>query len=159
MVDAGDAIEVPGVGGRTPRSIPRQYLVSIIEPRMEEIFQLVGKVLSDSGYLELLGAGVVLCGGATLLEGTTELAEQVLRLPIRRGQPMGVGGMAEMVRSPALATAVGLLKYGALRSTRSLNTPLLTKGFQSGAQPGAAATEADGPALGKRVLGWLKEVF
>src|SRR5581483_5827915 len=53
MVDEAETIEVLGVGGRGARAIQRQFLVSIIEPRMEEIFRFVGKVLADSGYMEL----------------------------------------------------------------------------------------------------------
>jgi len=159
MVDPNDTIEVPGVGGRGARTIPRQYLASIAEPRMEEIFRLVGKVIHESGYAELLGAGVVLAGGATLLEGTPELAEQVLGMPIRRGTPMGVGGMVEMVRSPAYATAVGLLKYGATRPVKVERAPQPARAH---AAPPAGATAPDdkrSPRMGTKLWEWLREVF
>jgi cell division protein FtsA len=163
MVDSGEAIEVSSVGGRGARAIPRHVLVGIIEPRMEEIFALVRRVITESGYAELLGAGVVLCGGASLLEGTNELAESVLGLPVRRGVPMGVGGMNEMVKSPAHATAVGLLKYGAAKPTA---VPLLpsTAGQtgKSSAQRALAAdaqAEAQGPGFGSRLWSWFREVF
>ena len=164
MVDPGDAIEVPGVGGRGARTIPRQYLASIAEPRMEEIFRLVSKVIQESGYAELLGAGVVLAGGATLLEGTPELAEQVLGMPIRRGAPMGVGGMVEMVRSPAYATAVGLLKYGATRPAKVERVAHPAKQHaqqQMAAAAAAAAAHEDkgSPRMGSKLWDWLREVF
>jgi len=164
MVDPGDAIEVPGVGGRGARTIPRQYLASIAEPRMEEIFRLVSKVIQESGYAELLGAGVVLAGGATLLEGTPELAEQVLGMPIRRGAPMGVGGMVEMVRSPAYATAVGLLKYGATRPAKVERVAHPAKQHaqqQVAAAAAAAAAHEDkgAPRMGTKLWDWLREVF
>jgi cell division protein FtsA len=101
MVDPSDAIEVPGRGGRGARTIPRQYLASIAEPRMEEIFRLVGKVIHESGYRRAPRGGRALRAARSLLEGTPELAEQVLGMPMRRGAPTGVGGMVEMVRSPA----------------------------------------------------------
>jgi cell division protein FtsA len=162
MVDASETIEVSSVGGRGARSIPRHVLVGIIEPRMEEIFAFVRRVINESGYSELLGAGVVLCGGATLLEGTMELAECVLGLPVRRGVAMGVGGLIEMVRSPSHATAVGLLKYGA---TRPNVVPALAAGAQTGrlsAQRGATsepapATEEAG--IGSKLWSWMREVF
>jgi cell division protein FtsA len=163
MVDASETIEVSSVGGRGARSIPRHTLVGIIEPRMEEIFSLVRRVVAESGYSELLGAGVVLCGGATLLDGTVELAESVLGLPVRRGQPMGVGGMSEMVKSPAHATAVGLLKYGA---TRPSALPVLVSTAQhtgkSSAQralAGEAHAEPQGAGLGSKLWSWMREVF
>ncbi len=159
MVDETDTIEVPGVGGRGARSIQRSFLVSIIEPRMEEIVRFVGKVLADSGYVELLGAGVVLCGGAATLSGTTELAEQVLGLPVRRGQPTGVGGLVEMVNTPALATAVGLLKYGSSRPVKTVVTGTLTKTLQGGAQPVGTVLKAGGDSAGARFMDWLREVF
>ncbi len=160
MVDPSDMIEVPGVGGRGARSISRQFLASIAEPRMEELFRLVAKVIHESGYAELLGAGVVFAGGATQLEGTPELAEQVLGMPIRRGVPMGVGGMVEMVKSPAYATAVGLLKYGATRPARVEKQSATMKQLlqpQTPAQP--AAVEATSPRAGSKFWEWLREVF
>jgi cell division protein FtsA len=165
MVDAGETIEVSSVGGRGARSIPRQTLVGIIEPRMEEIFTLVRRVVTESGYAELLGAGVVLCGGATLLEGTVELAESVMALPVRRGQPMGVGGMNEMVKSPSHATAVGLLKFGA---SRPATVPVLVSttqahaGGKSSAQrvvAGDAEAQREGAGIGSKLWSWMREVF
>jgi hypothetical protein len=120
---------------------------------MEEIFRLVGKVIHESGYAELLGAGVVLAGGATLLEGTPELAEQVLGMPIRRGEPMGVGGMVEMVRSPAYATAVGLLKYGATRPAKVERAPQParrgTRRTRRRRSPAASPREKGAPRMGQ----------
>ncbi len=162
MVDPNDMIEVPSVGGRGARTIPRQYLASIAEPRMEEIFRLVAKVIHESGYAELLGAGVVFAGGATLLEGTPELAEQVLGMPIRRGVPMGVGGMEEMVKSPAYATAVGLLKYGATRPVRTERSAAPSKPALA-PQVAVAASAGDvqqpNARLGTKFWEWLREVF
>jgi cell division protein FtsA len=54
----------------------------------------------------------VLTGGGAILEGMPEIAEQIFDLPIRRGAPSGVGGLADHVGSPAFATPVGLVVYG-----------------------------------------------
>lgn len=151
MVDPDDMIEVPGVGGRAAQSLSRQVLATITEPRMEEIFHFVAKVLEESGNAELLGAGVVVTGGASLLEGTLELAENVLKLPVRLGAPSGVGGMVEMVRSPAMATAVGLLKYGAARPVR-----VPAEAMKTG--PGVARAGAE-LGVGSKLWSWLKEVL
>jgi cell division protein FtsA len=108
-----ELVELPGVGGRQPRPLRRQHLSEIIEPRAEEIFALMRKEVLRSGYEDSLGAGVVLTGGGALLDGLTDLGERVFKLPVRRGNPIGIGGLVEVVNSPACATAVGLVLYGA----------------------------------------------
>jgi cell division protein FtsA len=108
-----ELVELPGVGGRQPRPIRRQYLSEIIEPRAEEIFTLLRKEILRSGFEEMLGAGIVLTGGGSRLDGLPELGERVFHLPIRRGVPIGVGGRVDLVNSGSFATAVGLTLYGA----------------------------------------------
>lgn len=108
LVQREETIEVPSVGGRNPRILSRQILSEILEPRVEEIFQLVQKEITKSGYEDRVAAGVVLTGGSSILEGMPELAEQVFNLPVRRGEPKGVGGLIDVVRNPMFATSVGL---------------------------------------------------
>jgi cell division protein FtsA len=117
LINAGDMIEVPSVGGRQPRQLERHVLTEIIEPRVEEIFALVKRELEKTGYAELLGSGVVITGGSTILEGMPELAADVLELPVRRGMPKGIGGLGDVVSSPIYATGVGLVQYGARNAT------------------------------------------
>ena len=64
-----------------------------------------------AGYEKSLNSGIVLTGGGAILEGMPEIAEQIFDLPIRRGAPIGVGGLSDHVSSPAFATPVGLLLY------------------------------------------------
>jgi len=113
LVDDGDQMEVPSVGGRGPRVLQRAKLVEIIEPRIEEIFEHIKKELMRSGFADGLAAGIVLTGGATAMEGIGDVAEQVLGLPARRGMPTKVGGLVDVVKSPAYAAGVGLVMYGA----------------------------------------------
>ena len=112
MLGGDQVIEVPGVGGRKPREVSRSVLAKIIEPRVEEILSLVNQEIINSGYKQMLSAGVVITGGASLLDGIPELAEFILEMPVRRGAPQGVGGLTDVVRSPIYSTAVGLLLYG-----------------------------------------------
>ena len=98
------------MGGRQPRVLARQILCEILEPRVEEIFQLVQREIQKCGYEELLASGVVITGGSTLLPGMPELAEEVLGLPVRRGMPRGIGGLVDVVKSPMYATGVGLVR-------------------------------------------------
>ena len=112
MISKEDTIEVPSVGGREPRSVSRQILGRIIEARAEEILTMAYKEIVRSGYEDVLAAGVVLTGGTSLLDGITELAEQIFNMPVRRGYPSGIGGLTDVVNSPMYATGVGLTLYG-----------------------------------------------
>ncbi len=112
MIDSDEVIEVVNVGGQTKKSMARQILGEVLEPRVEEIFTLINRELLRSGYESHVTAGVVVTGGSALLEGVPEVAEQVFNLPVRRGYPMEVGGLKDVVNSPLYATAVGLVLYG-----------------------------------------------
>ncbi len=111
IVKREETIEVPGVGGREPRTIPRRVLGEIIEPRMEEILSMAQREVVRSGVAESLASGVVLVGGTSLMEGTQELAERVFNLPVRRGLPINLKGMPEELMKPMYTTAAGLLLY------------------------------------------------
>jgi cell division protein FtsA len=113
MVGDEEEIEVPGVGGHAPRKAARRVLSDIIEPRVEEIFAVLRKRIEDTGLLEQLSAGVVLTGGAVLLDGMVEFAEEILGMPVRLGVPVGVRGITQLVAGPQHATGVGLVLYGA----------------------------------------------
>jgi len=119
IVSSSETIEVPGVGGRKPRVVSRKLLAEIIEPRVEEIFSLIHQEIMKSGFHDLLSAGVVLTGGSNLLEGMAEISEFVFELPVKKGVPLGVGGLVDVVNSPKFATGVGLLKYGARTAIKS----------------------------------------
>jgi len=112
MIPKEETIRVPSVGGREDREVSRQILGRIVEPRMEEILNFVSKEIVRSGFEDMLAAGVVLTGGTSLLYGINELAEQVFDMPARRGNPTGVGGLADVVNSPAHVVGVGLIVYG-----------------------------------------------
>ncbi len=105
-------IEVPGVGDRDVRTLSRQTLADVIEPRVEELYSLVQAELRRSGFEELLSSGIVLTGGTSAMRGMVELAEEVFHLPVRLGMPRYVGGLADVVKTPRFATGVGLLLYG-----------------------------------------------
>ena len=111
---AGDneTIKVPSVGERDDRSLSRQALAEVVEPRYEELFTLIQAELRRSGFEELIPAGVVLTGGTSKMEGVVELAEEIFHMPVSIGKPKQVSGLADIVRNPIYATAVGLLQYG-----------------------------------------------
>jgi cell division protein FtsA len=112
MVDEDETMDVASVGGRRSRVMARRILSEILQPRAEEIFHLVWDEIRRAGYEKSLNSGIVLTGGGAILEGMPEIAEQIFDLPIRRGAPAGIGGLADHVSSPAFATPVGLVVYG-----------------------------------------------
>ena len=112
LIPKDETIEVPSVGGREAREVSRQILGRIIEPRMEEILNLAFKEIVRSGYEDHLAAGIVITGGTSITEGVIELAEQLFNQPVRRGYPVGIGGLTDVVNSPVYATGVGLIIYG-----------------------------------------------
>jgi len=116
MVGKDETIEVPSVGGREPRILSRQLLAEILEPRVEEMFSLINREIIKSGYDELIASGVVITGGTAILPGMPELAEQIFNLPVRRGTPVDIGGLVDVVNSPIYASGVGLVKYGSMNS-------------------------------------------
>lgn len=124
IVPPTQTIEVPSTGGREPRVISRVMLAEIIQPRVDELLNLIHREIVRSGFDEFLTGGVVLTGGSALLEGLSESAEQVFKLPVRVGYPSGVGGLVDVVHSPAFSTGVGLVLYGARTGAyRSLAGP------------------------------------
>jgi cell division protein FtsA len=111
MVGGHEKLVVPGVGGRADKEISRHLLATMIEPRFEEIFALAAREVKKNHFADLLGAGVVITGGSSLLPGAVELAEQVFEMPVRRGIPSGLSGLMENVRDPRHSTGVGLILH------------------------------------------------
>ena len=150
MVDDDETIEVPSVGGRGPRVLPRRVLAEIIEPRVEEIFQRrAATCIHESGYVDMLAVG----------RGRSPAAPRCStacpRWPSRSSacrcvaaRPQGVGGLVDVVKSPAYATGVGLVKYGAeqLRQTR----------IDAGRRRCRAPVRR---GVGGRIGQWFREVF
>ncbi len=107
-----ETIEVPSVGDREPRTLARQTLAEVVEPRYEELLGLVLAELRRSGFEEICAAGVVLTGGSSKMEGAIELAEEIFHMPVRLGYPQHISGLVDVVRNPIYATGVGLLLFG-----------------------------------------------
>ena len=113
-MERGELVEVPSVGGRAPRQLSRQILCDILQPRAEEVLLQVADEIKESGWSRQLSSGVVLTGGGALLNGITDIAEQVFDAPVRIGFPERdrFGGLVEDVQSPAWAAAAGLALLG-----------------------------------------------
>ncbi|XHO05990.1 Cell division protein FtsA [Ralstonia syzygii] len=118
LADPDEMIDVPGVGDRGPRTLSRQALAAVIEPRVEELFSLVHQVVRESGYEELLSSGVVLTGGTAMMPGMVELGEDIFLKPVRVGVPEYRGNLHEVVKSPRYSTVMGLLQEGRVQRMR-----------------------------------------
>lgn len=115
--DDGDFIDVPPLGEEehiNPNHVSRSLLIGIIQPRIEETFELVRAKLVDSGINSVAGRRVVLTGGASQLPGLTDLAQLILGKQVRLGRPSArIRGLAEATAGPAFSTTAGLLLYAA----------------------------------------------
>lgn len=121
LVAKDETVEVPSIGGRPPRSLQRQTLADVIEPRYNELFNLVNdEILAVQEHLRLTGvkhhlaAGVVLTGGASQMPGLIECAQRVFHTQVRIGKPLNITGLTDYAQEPYYSTAVGLLHYGKL---------------------------------------------
>ena len=144
LANTDETIEVPSVGDRPSRRLARQTLAEVVEPRYEELFQLVRQELRRSGFEEMMAAGIVLTGGSAKMEGAVDLAEEVFHVPVRLGVPQYVDGLADVVRNPIHATGVGLLLY----AKESLQSP-----GPGGAKP------SSGFSVLRRMKSWFQGNF
>jgi cell division protein FtsA len=146
--DERELINVPQIGedgSGTSNQVAKSILVGIIQPRLEETFELVRARLEASGFDKLAGRRVVLTGGAAQLTGARELAQLVLDKQVRMGRPIRISGLAESTAGPAFSTAAGLIAY-AIRREAEL-------------RPQLRPERAPSQSLFDRVGGWLRENF
>jgi cell division protein FtsA len=143
--DENDLIDVPPIGEdrhMNPNHVPRSFLVGIIQPRLEEILELVRARLNDSGLGSVAGRRVVLTGGGSQIPGVRDLGQVVLDKQVRLGRPIRVTGLAEAVGGPAFATTAGLLTYISERR---------------GEMPAEIMARAEPGTLLGRAVYWLRE--
>lgn len=132
-----------------PMQVSRAQLTRIIRPRVEETLEMIRDRLAKSGFAEAVGKRLVLTGGASQLNGMSEVARRVLSRNVRLGRPMGIAGMPEMAKGPVFSTAVGLLIYPQIAKIENFSTPSKFGNMR--------ATGTNGP-LG-RLSNWFRESF
>jgi cell division protein FtsA len=120
MVADDERVDVPSVAGKGAGTVSRQILCEIIEPRLDEIFELVQKEIAKSGLEGSLASGIVVTGGSMLLPGAVEMAERSFGLPVRLGVPAHVGGLVDIIDNPIYAAGVGLVLHGMRRQERNV---------------------------------------
>lgn len=136
-------IDVPSMGGNVPRQVSERLVATIIEPRIQEIFHLIGREIRRSGYEGMIPGGLVLTGGTALLRGAAELAARELDLSVRVGTPRDLGGMNDIAGNPLFATAVGIVRYAGRMGNQTRTAPRVA---------------ALGTAV-NRLRGWFKDFF
>nr|WP_067298406.1 cell division protein FtsA [Marinobacterium profundum] len=154
LAGADETIKVPSVGERPPRSLSRQSLAEVVEPRYEELFSLIQAELRRSGFEDLVAAGIVLTGGTAKMEGAVELAEEIFHIPVRLASPTGVHGMEDILGNPIYATAQGLLLY----ARQNYNGVYSGQGEASRREPRPIEV-AEQPGLAARMKSWFQGNF
>ncbi len=145
MTDDKDLLDVPPLGEDdhiAPNHVPRSYLVSIIQPRLEETFEMVRARLHDNGIAGVAGRRVILTGGASQIAGLRELSQLVLDKQVRLGRPVRIDGLPDAVSGPAFSVAAGLLTYVTERTHE---------------MPGDILSNVESGNVWQRVKMWLRE--
>jgi cell division protein FtsA len=132
-------MEVPGMGTRPSRSVPRSLACGYLRDRAVELLEFVKDQIRKATGNERLIAGAVLTGGGSMLDGMPELAEEILGMPVRQGLPLGIQGLSDELSHPVYATAIGLALCGA---------------EEAGLRRKNAGTKGNPPMLFARILQW-----
>ena len=122
-INPEDIVEMEAFGGQRRKETSRRRVAEILQARVEEILEMIYIDAKRAGFDEMVAAGLVLTGGSASLPGIDELAEQVLRMPVRIGRPRGIHGLADMLNDPAYAASVGLLHWSILENGHNGHKP------------------------------------
>ena len=110
--------------GMEIKQVKAVQVQTIVSLRVEEILKIVAEELEPLGLMHLLRAGVLLCGGGARMANITTLAEKVFQMKCEVGHANGVSGLSKTLDEPEFATAIGLVKYGAIQQRQSaVNLP------------------------------------
>jgi cell division protein FtsA len=112
LIPEGNEVEVPSVGDRPSRLLSQRLVAEILEPRARELFEMLRENLRQGGMFDACLAGIVLCGGGSRLPGIFDVAESVLRRPVRLSWPMPLAKMPVSLAEPEFATVIGMAHYG-----------------------------------------------
>lgn len=112
MVGEDEMVEVTTASQKKSVVVPKIRVAEILEPRCQELFQLLFENIQDAKLIKAVNSGLVLTGGGSLLPGVTEIAEKIFDHQVRMGEPMGISGLTNLVGTPIFSTSVGLVVYG-----------------------------------------------
>ena len=113
-----ELVSIPGIRGRASKEISFKNLASIIQARMEEIFEMVNYEIQKVNSQHTLIAGIVLTGGGSLMKHIQQLASFKTGLDVRIGYPNEhlTDDTAKEMASPMYATGIGLVIEGIARA-------------------------------------------
>lgn len=100
-----ETFQVEVIGEVEPVEVSERYLAEIISARVKHIFDQIKLDLDRRHLLELPG-GIVIIGGAAILPGVVELAQEVFGTPVKLYVPNQIG-----IRNPAFAHVISLAEY------------------------------------------------
>src|SRR3989344_4120131 len=104
-------IEIEMVHGGQKQVVRNSDLIRIIEPRAQELLAIVHDEIIKRHLEPFITTGIVLTGGGSLLRGIQPLAEKMLDMPVRIGNPKVPFSIPDSLQSPIYATGYGLLMY------------------------------------------------
>lgn len=107
---SGEFVDIKRIGKRDYEKIPKEDIYSIIEPRLEELIELIDAGVMESGLKESIGGGAILVGGGANVRGFRKALSRKLGIPVRIGCPEGYNHLSEANRTPEFATVVGMLR-------------------------------------------------
>ena len=113
----GEKIVLKNDTGFSGKEVEREMLNMIIHARLEELFVLLRKRFAGEVPERLLGAGVMLTGGCSMIRGIRGVAESVFDMPVHLTRAQAVSGPTSAFENPQFSTCIGLAKYAqAVRS-------------------------------------------
>jgi len=118
LAPEGKMVDITNIYGKESRQVSEKTIAAIIQPRVEELLELLDLELRRAGFSGVLPAGIVLTGGSSLLKGIVQVGEEYLNMPIRIGYPENIG-FGNQQYGPEYAAVLGNLIYGA----RSIMSP------------------------------------
>jgi cell division protein FtsA len=107
----GETVTLKDDSGFAGKEVERETLNTIIHMRVRETFELLRRQLECGGDLNLLGAGIFITGGSSLLRGIDALAQEIFELPVHITHAQTMSGLTSAFENPQFSTAIGLIKY------------------------------------------------
>jgi len=141
---AGDdvIVNLHNIQGNEVRQVSQQLVADIISARVQEMMEMIYTELQQLTFLDKLTGGIVLTGGGAQLAGFTQVMEEYMNLPVRRGMPENIKGLSDDINRPQNSVALGALIYG----LKNLEPVMLE------AKPGVSS-------VFDRLNYWLKDLF
>ncbi|MCJ7805141.1 cell division protein FtsA [Patescibacteria group bacterium] len=117
--EESDEMDLANLGVPDIKKVSKKTLTEgIIRPRLNEIFTMVRMELERENLAARVPSGVIIAGGGAETVGAADSAKRMLSLPVKIGKPRGVGGLIDDIITPAFATSIGLIHFGAASATK-----------------------------------------